>query len=211
MLIAVVDCGMPKQAKKHGSRKVFGTLLGNTTMYKCKSCYSMKGAAVIKCLKNGKWSGGPPKCVKKSEFLLHHTQNTHTCSAFRQSCLFHIHVHVYEVYSQHCHCSLTHLTEYKQVKLPDPRLKVSNPMPVFCGQKVTVKCPPLHSVVGASKAKVKPFGKLKWQGKEPTCRANKGNTGKKKGASHFRRRKVRHTHLSFCVKYTYKEHYALMQ
>ena len=94
------------------------------------------------------------------------------------------------------------------MKLPNSKLKVSNRMPVSCGQKITVKCPPLHSVIGAKKAKVMPFGKLKWQGKEPTCRKNKANTGKKKGAGQFRRRKVRKTAspLSFLSKHM--EHYA---
>ena len=70
MLIAAVDCGMPKHGVKHGTRKVFGTLLGNTTMYKCNECYTMKSASVVRCLKNGKWSSKPPKCIPKSEFLL---------------------------------------------------------------------------------------------------------------------------------------------
>lgn len=79
-------------------------------------------------------------------------------------------------------------------------------MPVSCGKKITVKCPPFYSVVGAKNAKVKPFGKLQWNGKAPKCRKNKANTGKKKankgknrGAGQPRRRKVRLHFKAYCL------------
>lgn len=136
------------------------------------------------------------------KFLETTHSNKHTSGVLVQSCAV--------LYNNYCTWPSTvvvHITftEYKQVKLPDSKLKVSNPMPVSCGQKITVKCPPLHSVIGAKKAKVMPFGKLKWQGKEPTCKENKASTGKKKGASQFRRRKVRKTAspLSFLSKHVH--------
>ena len=73
-----VMCDIPP-APDNGDIDISGSGVGAVVTYTCDTCFKLcDGDRTRTCLPNGQWSGTPPTCSRKSQFIMSHNMRKYT-------------------------------------------------------------------------------------------------------------------------------------